>query len=127
MTARVLTILSAGYRATVEEQDDTVLWLTAMCAAGLEIDVVLTGSSVFYGIESAQPATLTIAGGRAAQPPNVAEQVADLLERGVSVSYLEDDTAAYGIDPNSILDQIKPIRRQDLTVVVTAHDHVWRF
>src|SRR4029078_12044940 len=65
---RVLQIIEPAYRATMEEQDDTVLWFTrAIRAAGAPADVLLCATAVNYS-------------GRARTPP-------DVLLWGTAVKY----------------------------------------
>ncbi len=123
----VLTILSTGHRATVEEQDDTAVWFAAMCAGDLEIDLLLTGSAVLYGVGSDAPPRLELAGRPAACPPHMSAEVARLIARGVDVAYVEEDASEYGLDSASFGAGLEPVPRREIAVLVDAHDLTWRF
>src|SRR5688500_7969302 len=107
---RVLSIIASGYRATLEEQDDTVVWIIqAMSRAGGEIDVLLRSSAVNYVVEGQVVPPLAIGGRAQRNAPEVHGQVRDLAECGVGIFVLEEDLEAYGLREAARLGQTQVV------------------
>jgi len=82
MAKKTLNIIESAYRAVMEEQDDTILWLlAAMQSAGAEHTVVLRGNAVNYAVAGQGAPGLTIGGWKQTQAPRMDNDVIDLIER----------------------------------------------
>lgn len=125
---KVLSIIACGYRATLEEQDDTVVWITqAISRAGGEIDVLLRASAANYVVEGQKVSPLAIGGRAQRNAPDVHGQVRDLAEQGVGIFVLEEDLAAYGLEGVARLDRAQIVRAGDLPGLISKYDSVWHW
>src|SRR5262245_43661498 len=99
MPKKILQIVESAYRATLEEQDDTVIWIThAMKGAGGNLDVLLRGNAVNYAAKGQDASGLAFGEKKQTQPPRLAEDVAKLIEKGVAVYVVSDDVAERGLE-----------------------------
>jgi hypothetical protein len=125
---RVLNVVSSAYRATLEEQDDTVIWLThALKGAGAEIDVLLRGPAVNYVVEGQEAGPLSFGARTQRHAPDVFGQVASLAEKGVRVFVLKEDLERRGLmrakrQGGSIL-----TRQAELSQLFADYDRVWHW
>ncbi len=89
MAKKTLNIVESAYRAVMEEQDDTILWLlAAMQGAGAEHTVVLRGNAVNYAVAG----------------QGAPGDVIDLIEkRKIPVLVIEEDLAARGIERDELV------------------------
>ena len=95
---KVLSIIESAYRATIEEQDDTVVWLMhALKGAGAAIDVLLRGDAVNYAVRGQDASGLAFGGWRQTEPPRIEQQLGSLTAKGVTVYALADDLAERGL------------------------------
>jgi hypothetical protein len=125
---KVLSIVSSGYRATLEEQDDTVVWIIqAMSRAGAEIDILLRSAAVNYVVEGQSAPPLAIGGRAQRNAPDVHGQVRDLAERGIAIFVLEEDLASYGLNSVPRLDQAQTVRSGELSDLISRYDAVWHW
>jgi sulfur transfer complex TusBCD TusB component (DsrH family) len=105
MAKKTLNIVESAYRAVMEEQDDTVLWvLAAMQGAGAEHTVVLRGNAVNYAVAGQGASGLTLGEWKQTQAPRMDKDVIDLIEkRKIPVYVIEEDLAARGIEKSALV------------------------
>lgn len=125
---KALNIIESAYRATVEEQDDTIIWLThAMRGAGADLTVVLRGNAVNYAVKAQDASGLTFGQWRQTQPPYLADDVAGLAAKGVDVYAVSEDLAERGIQNGELVESVKMITRERITELIESHDRVWHW
>ena len=105
MAKKTLNIVESAYRAVMEEQDDTILWLlAAMRGAGAEHTVVLRGNAVNYAVAGQGAPGLTIGGWTQTQAPRMDNDVIDLIKKHkIPVFVIEEDLAARGIERGELI------------------------
>ena len=105
MAKKTLNIVECAYRAVMEEQDDTILWLlAAMQGAGAEHTVVLRGNAVNYAVAGQGAPGLAIGGWKQTMAPRMDNDVIDLIDkRKIPVFVIEEDLAARGIGRDELV------------------------
>jgi sulfur relay (sulfurtransferase) DsrF/TusC family protein len=125
---KTLQIIKTAYRATIEEQDDTVVWITrAMRGAGAELDVLLTSDAVSYAVQAQDASGLAFGSWRQTQPPRIAADIAALLEKGVGVYYVAEHANDRGLDDVPLIKDAQPLRRAELPTLLGRYDRVWQW
>jgi hypothetical protein len=123
---KTLNIVESAYRAVMEEQDDTILWLlAAMQGAGAQHTVILRGNAVNYAVSGQGAPGLVIGGWKQSQAPRMDRDVVDLIEnRKIPVFVIEEDLAERGIEPGELVPGVQllsakavPARMADYDVV----------
>jgi intracellular sulfur oxidation DsrE/DsrF family protein len=125
---KALNIVSTAYRATIEEQDDTIVWIThAMKGAGADIDVLLKGNAINYAVKGQNAAGLSFGGIAQTHPPDIERDVKSLVDKGVNVHVIEEDVAERGLERNELIDGLKPVSRKGVAKLLDGYDHVWHW
>jgi sulfur relay protein TusB/DsrH len=124
---RILNIVESAYRATLEEQDDTVLWLSrALVNAGADLSIVLRGNAVNYAVQQSCP-ELKIGRATIAHPARPNEDLAKLQAKGARVYVVQEDLDDRGIGKERCVAQAQRIPRAELVGLMEAHDQVWHW
>jgi hypothetical protein len=124
---KILNIVETAYRATLEEQDDTVLWLSSVLQRnGADISLLLRGNAVNYIVRQECPA-LAIASAGIGHPADQIANLRWLQEQGARIYAVADDAVERGLDPKRCLAGIQLIEGHAVAEVLDAHDQVWHW
>lgn len=125
---KVLQIVETAYRATIEEQDDTVIWIThAMKGAGGDLDVLLTGNAVNYVLPDQDASGLSFGDWQQTQPPQLAGDVKKLTGKGVQVFVVEEDLEERGLNLKDTPGDFQSIGREHLPRLFGEYDQIWHW
>ena len=126
MAKKTLNIVDSAYRAVMEEQDDTILWLlAAMQGAGAQHTVVLRGSAVNYAVAGQGAPGLAIGGWKQTLAPRMDKDVIDLIEkRKIPVFVVEEDLAARGIERGELVPGVQLLSSKMLPRRMAEYDIV---
>ena len=125
---KALNIIESAYRATIEEQDDTIVWLThAMKGAGADLAVLLRGNAVNYAALGQDAAGLAFGGWRQTQPPRIRDDISSLVAKGVPVYALAEDLAQRGLGPADIVNGVERVSRDNLPEILGKFDQIWHW
>jgi len=125
---KTLNIIETAYRATIEEQDDTIVWIThAMKGAGADLSVLLRGNAVNYAVKGQDASGLSFGSEKQTHPPMIAEDVAALMKKGVAVYIAEEDVAARGLERTDLIEGLKPVSRAGIAKLFDEHDQIWNW
>ena len=124
--ASLLCICDQGYRASIEEQDDTVVWLAHMLqrADDTETALLLRGSAVNYANKGQQSVGVTFGDWSQAKPANFPRDLASFLADGGALFVLSEDVASHGLSSSDLIDGANEVRRDAVAALMDDYDLV---
>jgi hypothetical protein len=128
MAKKVLSVIDTAYRATLEEQDDTVVWFTHLLRqSGADITILLTGNAVNYAVCGQQPPALTFGTASIDFPPRLDQDLHKAVQAGVKLVLMRDDADIRGIPASTLMPEAEQISREQLADFVDGFDLVWHW
>ena len=125
---KILSIVETAYRATIEEQDDTILWFNYILKnAGADIAILLRANAVNYAAKGQDASGLRFGELSQAHPPKIDKDVTALIEKGVPVYVVNEDTVERGVVEEELVSGVQHVSRSTLPQLLDQFDHIWHW
>ena len=126
--AKYLSIVERAYHGTLEEQDDTILWVNHMFKnAGADVSLLLRSNAVNYAVKGQDASGLTFGKAALDVPPTIDHDVEELIKAGASIYAVEEDLADRGIDKSELIAGVKVVGRREVAKLFDQHDQIWHW
>ena len=126
--AKILSIVERAYHGTIEEQDDTILWISHMVKdAGADISILLRGNAVNYGVKGQDASGLSFGQVKLEVPPTLDTDVTNLINAQVPTYVVKEDLEDRGIRQDELAAGLKVISRGEVADLYDSHDSIWHW
>ena len=120
-----LSICEQAYRATAEEQDDTIIWLTHMLRkAEVDTGLLLRGGAVNYANKAQQAPPLVFGEWEQRHPAHLARDLERFMAEGGRVYVSDEDLARYALAADELIDGVQVVDWKGVVGLIAEHDVV---
>ena len=125
---KVLNIVETAYRATLEEQDDTILWLSqSFQNAGVDISVLLKGNAVNYLVKDQTPFNLHFGDWQQTKPPELDRDLEQMIAKNIRIYAISEDIQDRALPQDRLIDDVSLIRKDQMADLFEQFAHVWHW
>ena len=125
---KILSIVETAYRATVEEQDDTILWLNhSLKNSGADVALLLRANAVNYALRGQDASGLAFGDRNLAQPPQLDRDLERVIDSGVAVYVVEEDLRERAVPQERLISGLEKVSRGELPALLDRFEQVWHW
>ncbi|MCO4747551.1 MAG: hypothetical protein KC912_22310 [Proteobacteria bacterium] len=124
--ASLLCICDQGYRASIEEQDDTAVWMAHMLQRneGTSTALLLRASAVNYAFTGQKPTGVAFGSWTQSHPADLARDLKRFQADGGRVFAISEDLAKRGLGGADLIDDVTTIPAAGVAALVAEFDMV---
>ena len=125
---KVLNIVESAYRATLEEQDDPILWLSqSFQNAGVDISILLRGNAVNYLVKEQKPFNLHFGAWKQTNPPELDRDLANAIVKGILVYAIAEDLQDRALFQERLIEGVLLIEKSQIPELFEQFEYVWHW
>ena len=125
---KVLNIVETAYRATLEEQDDTILWLSqSFHHADVDISILLRGNAINYLVQGQTPFNLSFGTWQQTQPPALDRDLEMMMAKDIAVYAIANDIQDRALPSDRLIEGVLFIQKSEIAELFEQFDHVWHW
>jgi predicted peroxiredoxin len=126
--AKILSIAERAYHGTIEEQDDTIMWMTHILKkGGADISLLLRGNAVNYSVVGQDASGLSFGGEKMEVGPKLDRDLGEIISAGVPTYVVKEDLEDRGIGQGEINKGVKVVGRKEVADLYDSHDAIWHW
>ncbi len=126
--AKILSIAERAYHGTIEEQDDTIMWMTHILKkGGADISLLLRGNAVNYSVVGQDASGLSFGGEKMEVGPKLDRDLGEIISAGIPTYVVKEDLEDRGIGQGEINKGVKVVGRKEVADLYDSHDAIWHW